>query len=99
MSALGTTFELFSTFLNPCREWLMALTNYLRFNETVLPDRPLPRLSSDQHDSLQAIKLELIPFNPFSRHNIPGFIMFCNVSKPFDFALIRPLRPAAFDLD
>jgi hypothetical protein len=71
----------------------------LSISETILLDRPLPTLSSDRHDVYEPIKLELMPFDPLGKHNIPGFIMFCNVSKPFDFALIRPFRSAAFDLN
>ncbi len=47
----------------------------------------------------EPIEFELISFDPLGKHNIPGVVIFCNVSEPFDFALIRPFRSAAFDLN
>jgi hypothetical protein len=41
----------------------------------------------------------MTPFDPLGQHNIPGFVIFCNISKSFDFGFIWEFRATALDLN
>jgi hypothetical protein len=47
----------------------------------------------------EPVEFDMTPFDPLGQHNIPGFVIFCNISKSFDFGFIWEFRATALDLN